>query len=59
MYVSIDMKVGLIFPALTLSYLFVLSSDFVLAQTFEEWKHSPKEEFQAYKDEFDQEFIRC
>lgn len=52
------MKVGLIFKALTLSYLFVLSSDFVMAQTFEEWKRSQKEEFQAYKDEFDEEFIK-
>ena len=52
------MKVGSIFKALTLSYLFVLSSDFVTAQTFEEWKRSQKEEFQAYKDEFDEEFIK-
>lgn len=52
------MKVGSIFKTLTLSYLFILSSDFAMAQTFEEWKKSQKEEFQAYKDEFDEEFIK-
>ena len=29
-----------------------------MAQTFEEWKKSQKEEFDAYKDEFDEEFIK-
>ena len=36
---------------------FNLISDIINAQTFEEWKLQQKEEFQEYKDKFDQEFI--
>lgn len=43
---------------LVILFLIFCSSTYLNAQTFEEWKKQQKEEFQAYKDKFDEEFIK-
>ncbi len=43
---------------LVILFLIFCSSTYLNAQTFEEWKKQQQEEFQAYKDKFDEEFIK-
>lgn len=52
------MQVGSILKAILLLIGISLISETVNAQTFEEWKRQQQEEFQAYKDKFDEEFIK-
>lgn len=52
------MKVGSITRCTILLLFFAICSLEVHAQTFEEWKRQQQEEFQAYKDKFDEEFIK-
>lgn len=51
--------VGIFFRCCTMFALLMLcASSLAEAQTFEEWKKQQQEEFQAYKDKFDEEFIK-
>lgn len=52
------MKVGSIQRLAIVFILMLLCADYTNAQTFEEWKRQQQEEFQAYKDKFDEEFIK-
>ncbi len=53
-----DIKVGSIAQKIVLFSVLTLIATSVNAQTFEEWKRQQQQEFQAYKDKFDEEFIK-
>jgi len=52
------MKVGSLTRNFLLFFVLMFIANNAQAQTFEEWKRQQQDEFQAYKDKFDEEFIK-
>ncbi len=54
----VRLMVGALTRLSAITVLMMCTSLIVQAQTFEEWKKQQQEEFQAYKDKFDEDFIK-